>query len=855
MKKKSFIFTSVLALLSTSFVVIGLSGLNNIVETKGYATTTIPTTINLNDATETTIRNYYSGLNSLSSSEKEGTNLLKNLKPILRNSQKYLSYDSGDAIWNLYEIVDRDWNLSPASAISGYNSSTNTITGYVYGTSGDNPYLHSLYVNRDVPNQTRAWGDHTQENWGINREHIWPKSQGFDEIITPSGGARGDPMHLWSGNGYTNNIHSNYFYGFVNPNNIATDCGDTYSFLSHNMTGISNTTGADRVFEPQDSDKGDIARAVFYMAARYNYYSGSDSDGINSNNPNLELVQSSAYAATGYSSSTSVTGKMGILSDLLAWNHLDPVDEYEIHRNNLLFNNYTNNRNPFIDFPEWADYIWGTANLDGSGYSSQVTGYASPMTDTISAFSPETPITPTEITLNSTSEILGIEQTFQASVVSSVPTDATKTVNWSITSGTGVVSVSSEGLITGIQTGSAVVTATSTLDSEVMASINITVTSSTPVTGVTLNKSSTSLEINMNETLTEIVMPTDATNKNVAWSSSDNSTASVDSDGLITGLKAGTATITVTTEDGNFTDTCFVTVIASSYTQIVISEAYGGGGNLGATYKQDFVELYNNTNSNIDLSGYHVFYASASVTGTFSSSTALSGTILAKSYFLVQEAAGTGGTVDIPTADVTGTIGMSATDFKLALTNSSTTPLTATDANVVDFIGAGSNASLYEGTTKAPTPSNTKSVARVITDGICIDNNQNGTDFTAGAPTPMDGAFSVADRIMAYASGDISTPECSTKYTTIKSQITTLTSGSLSYFQNGTETSISNARARYLAWANANSDANPYVVSQGSPLLSLSYKDNLVVVALFGAIGLVTTIGYCFIKRKKRLLK
>jgi len=141
MKKKTFIFISISALLSTSFVVIGLSGLNNIVETKGYATTTIPTTINLNDTTEATIRNYYSSLNSLSSSEKEGTNLLKNLKTILKNEQKYLSYDSGDAIWNLYEIADRDWSLSPASAISGYNSSTNTITGYVYGTSGDNPYF------------------------------------------------------------------------------------------------------------------------------------------------------------------------------------------------------------------------------------------------------------------------------------------------------------------------------------------------------------------------------------------------------------------------------------------------------------------------------------------------------------------------------------------------------------------------------------------------------------------------------------------------------------------------------------------------------------------------------------------
>ena len=851
MKKKTLTLISVLALLSASFTIIGLNSSNNFVEVNGYTTTAIPTTINLNDATESTIRSYYSDLNALSNTEKQGTNLLKNLKPILKNEQKYVSYDSGSAVWNLYEIADRDWDLSPASAIAGYNSSTNTITNYVYGTSGDNPYLHSLYVNRDVTNQTRAWGDHTQTNWGINREHVWPKSQGFED--TGSGGARGDPMHLLSGNGYANNIHSNYFYGFVNPSQIATDCGQSYSFLSNNMSGLSNTTGSNTVFEPQDSDKGDIARAVFYMVARYNYYSGSDSDGIDCNNPNLELVQSSEYAATGYQSSTSLTGKMGILSDLLAWNHLDPVDEYEIHRNNLLFNNYTNNRNPFIDFPEWADYIWGTANLDGSGYSSQVTGYANPTTDTISAFSPETPITPTQITLNSTSESLGVDQTFQASVVSSVPTDATKTVNWSVTSGTGIVSVSSEGLITAIQSGNAVVTATSTLDSEVAANINITVTSSIAVTGVTLNKSSTSLEISMNETLTETITPTDATNKNVTWSSSDNSTVSVDSDGLITGLKAGTATITVTTEDGSFIDTCLVTVIASSYTQIVISEAYGGGGNSGSTYKQDFVELYNNTNSNIDLSDYRLFYASAA--GTFNTSTVLSGTILAKSYFLVQEAAGTGGTVNIPTSDVTGSIAMSGTAFKLALTNSSTTPTSATDTNVVDFVGAGSTASLYEGTTKAPAPSNTNSIARTISGGIAIDTDENGSDFTTGSPTPMDGAFSVADRIMAYASGEISTPECSAKYTTIKSQITTLTAGSLSYFQSGTETNIANARARYLAWANANSDANPYENTQGLLLTSFYNGDSFVFLSLFFVGGSVALIAYCLVKRKKEYTK
>ena len=70
----------------------------------------LPSTIDLNDSTESEIRSYYSSLDSLSASERNGTNLLKNLKPILQDFD-YYSYDN---VWKIYEITDRDWNLSPA---------------------------------------------------------------------------------------------------------------------------------------------------------------------------------------------------------------------------------------------------------------------------------------------------------------------------------------------------------------------------------------------------------------------------------------------------------------------------------------------------------------------------------------------------------------------------------------------------------------------------------------------------------------------------------------------------------------------------------------------------------------------
>ena len=397
MKNKFFVKNSVILLLPLVMSVGAFLGSRkaNVQETSAYTSvSSLPTTIDLNDTSEANIRSYYSSLNSLSSSERQGTNLLKNLKTILKNGQKYYSYDSGNYVWQVYEIADRDWSLSPAESITygTYNSSTKKITNYVYGSNSDpknDPYVHSLYTNRNVANQAKAWGDHTQTNWGINREHVWPKAEGFE--ASGDGGARGDPMHLMAANGYANNIHSNYFYGYVDTSSSYTNCGSKYSYTSGNLLGKSKTLGGStNVFEPQDSDKGDIARAIFYMVARYNYLSGSDSDGINSNNPNLSLTQSlSDWSSSSFNSTTSTKGYMGVMTDLLAWHHADPVDEFEIHRNNLLYTNYTNNRNPFIDFPEWADYIWGTATYNGTtyqSYSSTPTGYAKPSTDTINDY-------------------------------------------------------------------------------------------------------------------------------------------------------------------------------------------------------------------------------------------------------------------------------------------------------------------------------------------------------------------------------------------------------------------------------------------------------------------------------------
>ena len=359
-------------------------------EVSAYTVSSLATTIDLNDCSDDEIRSYYAGLNSLSEGERQGTNLLKNLKPILSNGQKYYAYNNDKKIWKMYEITDRDWEKSPASSTTygTYDPVTNKITGYQYGDSAsnskNNPYIHALYINRELDNQTTAWDDHNQDAWGINREHIWAKSHGFDDDENSTGGARGDPMHLWAGNGWANHEHSNYFFAFVDKNKSYSDAGTKYQTAYGNLTGKSRTlsSSTETVFEPQDCDKGDIARAIFYMVARYNNYAG-ETTGFDADNPNLVLANDLSENNRTGTSSYNNPFSMGLLSDLLAWNKLDPVDEYEVHRNNLLYKNYTNNRNPFIDFPEWAEYIWGTANFDGTGYNATPKGAAKPATDVI----------------------------------------------------------------------------------------------------------------------------------------------------------------------------------------------------------------------------------------------------------------------------------------------------------------------------------------------------------------------------------------------------------------------------------------------------------------------------------------
>jgi hypothetical protein len=170
---------------------------------------------------------------------------------------------------------------------------------------------------------------------------------------------------------------------------------------------------------------------------------------------------------------------------------------------------------------------------------------------------------------------------------------------------------------------------------------------------------------------------------------------------------------------------------------IVVSQVFAGGGNSGAPFTNDFVELFNAGATNADLTGWTVQYAPAS--GTNWQTTALAGSIAPGHYFLVQLASGPTGSA-LPTPDATGTTNLSVSGGKIALVHDATALTCAAAAGscssastIEDLVGYGSAAD-YEGSGAAPALSS--STAAVRAGAGCTDTGSNAADFTAPAPSP-----------------------------------------------------------------------------------------------------------------------
>lgn len=166
-----------------------------------------------------------------------------------------------------------------------------------------------------------------------NREHIWPQSRGGFADGTSS---FADGINVWLPTN-ANDILA----GHADAHHIRAEDGQENSSRSNRDYGTDYNGPTGNL----GSWKGDVSRALFYMAVRYN--------GLNLVNGNPD---------------DGIVGQMGDLATLLSWNVSDPADDFEMNRNNYI-QTWQQNRNPFIDYPSLADYIWG-ANVGQQWFSS-----------------------------------------------------------------------------------------------------------------------------------------------------------------------------------------------------------------------------------------------------------------------------------------------------------------------------------------------------------------------------------------------------------------------------------------------------------------------------------------------------
>jgi len=182
-------------------------------------------------------------------------------------------------------------------------------------------------------------------------------------------------------------------------------------------------------------------------------------------------------------------------------------------------------------------------------------------------------------------------------------------------------------------------------------------------------------------------------------------------------------------------------VARGSSPDLVLNQVYAGGGNSGATYANDYVELFNRGSATVDLSGWSVQYATA--TGTTWSPTPLAGTLAPGRHYLVQFASGGTTGLALPTPDATDTTNLSSSGGKVALVHATTALTCGTTAGtcsgvaaVRDLLGYGTATDYESGA--APALTNTTALTRAS--GGCSDTDANDTDFTAESPSPRNTA-------------------------------------------------------------------------------------------------------------------
>ncbi|MBO6607041.1 MAG: endonuclease [Psychroserpens sp.] len=255
------------------------------------------------------------------------------------------TYNSLDGFNATYE---RDFYYEPGGS--------NTILDmYSENPTGADPYNYTPI--------TDECGNFSSEGDCYNKEHIIPQSVFSSQLPMYS-----DAHHLIPSDGRVNGFRSNFPFGNVDDSQLTSQSGITNPTQNGSKLGGYEDLGypidyTGTVFEPIDEFKGDIARIYFYFVTRYE----------------TQVSGWSSYPMFDGSSDQAIAEPF--LSLLIDWHLNDPVSQKEIDRNNNIFYNHQNNRNPFVDHPEWVVAIW-SSNPDTEAPSDVTDLMASNPTDT-----------------------------------------------------------------------------------------------------------------------------------------------------------------------------------------------------------------------------------------------------------------------------------------------------------------------------------------------------------------------------------------------------------------------------------------------------------------------------------------
>lgn len=210
-----------------------------------------------------------------------------------------------------------------------YSSSSTDVWDILKDTDKDTLNTNNvilIYSNRSV-NAAQEYNNGS----GWNREHVWAKSRGN---FGNSKGAGTDVHHLRPCDISVNSTRNNRNFD---------DCVTCVDVIDNGFNTGSKRDASQWTFQPPSNVKGDVARMIFYMVVRYEGDPGE---------PDLELTNTLL-------NNTSQQPLHARWSTLLDWHRQDPVSNWERTRNLVIYNDYQQNRNPFIDYPELAEYLFG----------------------------------------------------------------------------------------------------------------------------------------------------------------------------------------------------------------------------------------------------------------------------------------------------------------------------------------------------------------------------------------------------------------------------------------------------------------------------------------------------------------